>query len=90
MMRWSKYLQFLENSEHLESLKMVKMRMCPFLTGSLWGSLQFKRMGLQGGWSSFERTDEPEGGNSLSYATLEYTFKLADPLRFALFMMAVS
>ena len=33
----------------------------------------------------FERTDEPEGGNSLSYATLEYTFRLADPLRFALF-----
>ena len=30
-------------------------------------------------------SDEPEGGNSLSYATLEYTFKLADPLRFAIF-----
>ena len=28
---------------------------------------------------------EPLGGNSFSYASLEYTFKLADPLRFALF-----
>ncbi len=28
---------------------------------------------------------EPLGGNSYSYAGLEYTFKLADPLRFALF-----
>ncbi len=33
----------------------------------------------------FAGSDEPEGGNSLSYATLEYTFKLADPLRFAIF-----
>jgi len=33
----------------------------------------------------FAGSDEPEGGNSLSYATLEYTFKLADPLRFAFF-----
>jgi outer membrane protein insertion porin family len=29
--------------------------------------------------------DEPEGGNSYSYASLEYTFKVADPLRLALF-----
>ena len=28
---------------------------------------------------------EPLGGNSFSYASLEYTFKIADPLRFALF-----
>jgi outer membrane protein insertion porin family len=28
---------------------------------------------------------EPIGGNSFSYASLEYTFKIADPLRFALF-----
>jgi len=28
---------------------------------------------------------EPMGGNSFSYASLEYTFKIADPLRFALF-----
>ena len=28
---------------------------------------------------------EPTGGNSFSYASLEYTFKIADPLRFALF-----
>ncbi|MEC8014219.1 MAG: outer membrane protein assembly factor BamA [Verrucomicrobiota bacterium] len=28
---------------------------------------------------------EPMGGNSYSYAGLEYTFKIADPLRFALF-----
>ncbi|MEK9772242.1 MAG: outer membrane protein assembly factor BamA [Opitutae bacterium] len=28
---------------------------------------------------------EPTGGNSYSYASLEYTFKVADPLRFALF-----
>ena len=28
---------------------------------------------------------EPEGGNSYSYASLEYTFKVADPLRLALF-----
>ena len=28
---------------------------------------------------------EPIGGNSFSYASLEYTFKVADPLRFALF-----
>ena len=28
---------------------------------------------------------EPIGGNSFSYATLEYTFKVADPLRFAIF-----
>ena len=27
----------------------------------------------------------PWGGNSYSYAGLEYTFKIADPLRFALF-----
>jgi outer membrane protein insertion porin family len=33
----------------------------------------------------FAGSDEPEGGNSLSYTTLEYTFKLADPLRFAIF-----
>jgi outer membrane protein insertion porin family len=29
--------------------------------------------------------EEPKGGNSFSYASLEYTFKIADPLRFALF-----
>lgn len=29
--------------------------------------------------------NEPEGGNSYSYASLEYTFKIADPLRLALF-----
>ena len=29
--------------------------------------------------------DEPEGGNSYSYASLEYTFKVADPLRLAIF-----
>ena len=28
---------------------------------------------------------EPIGGNSFSYASLEYTFKIADPLRFAIF-----
>ena len=28
---------------------------------------------------------EPEGGNSYTYASLEYTFKVADPLRLALF-----
>ena len=28
---------------------------------------------------------EPEGGNSYSYASLEYTFKVADPLRLAIF-----
>ena len=28
---------------------------------------------------------EPSGGNSYSYASLEYTFKVADPLRLALF-----
>jgi outer membrane protein insertion porin family len=28
---------------------------------------------------------EPEGGHSYSYASLEYTFKVADPLRLALF-----
>ena len=28
---------------------------------------------------------EPMGGNSFSYGSLEYTFKIADPLRFALF-----
>jgi len=28
---------------------------------------------------------EPVGGNSFSYASLEYTFKVADPLRFAFF-----
>ncbi len=28
---------------------------------------------------------EPMGGNSFSYASLEYTFKVADPLRFAFF-----
>ena len=57
----------------------------PFFDRFFMGSLQFKRMGLQEAGPLFERTDEPEGGNSLSYATLEYTFKLADPLRFALF-----
>ena len=30
-------------------------------------------------------TGEPMGGNSYSYAGLEYTFKIADPLRFAFF-----
>ena len=74
-----------ENSEHLESLKMVKMRMCPFLTGSLWGPYNLRGWDYREAGPLFERTDEPEGGNSLSYATLEYTFKLADPLRFALF-----
>jgi outer membrane protein insertion porin family len=29
--------------------------------------------------------EEPMGGNSITYASLEYTFKIADPLRFALF-----
>ena len=28
---------------------------------------------------------EPMGGKSFSYASLEYTFKIADPLRFAIF-----
>jgi len=28
---------------------------------------------------------EPIGGNSFTYASLEYTFKIADPLRFAIF-----
>ena len=32
-----------------------------------------------------EEGNEPVGGNSFSYASLEYTFKIADPLRFALF-----
>ena len=32
-----------------------------------------------------EAGNEPTGGNSYSYASLEYTFKVADPLRFALF-----
>ena len=30
-------------------------------------------------------SEEPMGGNSYSYAGLEYTFKIADPLRFAFF-----
>jgi len=29
--------------------------------------------------------EEPIGGNSITYASLEYTFKIADPLRFAFF-----
>jgi len=32
-----------------------------------------------------KESDEPRGGNSISYASLEYTFKVADPLRFAFF-----
>jgi len=32
-----------------------------------------------------KQSDEPTGGNSISYASLEYTFKVADPLRFAFF-----
>ena len=32
-----------------------------------------------------QSVNEPEGGNSYSYASLEYTFKIADPLRLALF-----
>jgi len=31
------------------------------------------------------RTGEPLGGNSYAFASLEYTFKIAEPLRFALF-----
>jgi outer membrane protein insertion porin family len=30
-------------------------------------------------------SDEPKGGNSYSYFSAEYTFKIADPLRFAFF-----
>lgn len=32
-----------------------------------------------------QSVNEPEGGNSYSYGSLEYTFKVADPLRLALF-----
>ena len=32
-----------------------------------------------------QEEDEPQGGNSYSYISAEYTFKLADPLRFAFF-----
>ena len=32
-----------------------------------------------------QEEDEPKGGNSYSYISAEYTFKIADPLRFALF-----
>lgn len=32
-----------------------------------------------------QEEDEPEGGNSYSYLSAEYTFKIADPLRFAFF-----
>lgn len=32
-----------------------------------------------------QRAGEPVGGNSYAYSTFEYTFKVADPLRFALF-----
>ena len=32
-----------------------------------------------------ESQKEPVGGNSVTYASLEYTFKIADPLRFAFF-----
>ena len=32
-----------------------------------------------------QESNEPMGGNSYSYAGLEYTFKVADPLRFAFF-----
>ncbi len=31
------------------------------------------------------QSGEPVGGNSFSYGSLEYTFRIADPLRFALF-----
>ncbi len=41
------------------------------------------------GWDYREagpnESGEPTGGNSFSYASLEYTFKVADPLRFAFF-----
>ena len=41
------------------------------------------------GWDYREagpnKEGEPMGGNSFSYASLEYTFKVADPLRFAFF-----
>jgi outer membrane protein insertion porin family len=32
-----------------------------------------------------QEEDEPQGGNSYSYFSAEYTFKIADPLRFAFF-----
>ena len=32
-----------------------------------------------------QEEDEPQGGNSYSYMSAEYTFKIADPLRFAFF-----
>jgi outer membrane protein insertion porin family len=32
-----------------------------------------------------QEEDEPQGGNSYSYLSAEYTFKIADPLRFAFF-----
>ena len=32
-----------------------------------------------------QEEDEPKGGNSYSYISAEYTFKVADPLRFAFF-----
>ncbi len=32
-----------------------------------------------------QEDDEPKGGNSYSYLSAEYTFKIADPLRFAFF-----
>ena len=32
-----------------------------------------------------QEEDEPQGGNSYSYISAEYTFKIADPLRFAFF-----
>lgn len=32
-----------------------------------------------------QEEDEPQGGNSYSYISAEYTFKVADPLRFAFF-----
>ena len=49
----------------------------------LGGPYNFERLGLPG--SRPQDSSEPMGGNSYSYLSAEYTFKIADPLRFAFF-----
>ena len=63
---------------------MVRMLMFLSLINFSWEAHTIFGVGTTG-MPGASIAGEPMGGNSYSYAGLEYTFKIADPLRFAFF-----
>ena len=79
--QWSKFCRYLVALERLGNLT-EKMLMYHSLKSFSW-EVPNLRVGITVMQDQTIYWDEPVGGNSFSYASLEYTFKIADPLRFA-------